>query len=70
MQIESHLAEADGKTTVRLGPDNEWRELDLGNESQCKAFYNFIVGDIKRYFTEAPTQQILLKKRFGFVPTV
>jgi len=48
------LTERAGKVVVKTGTNDKPRELDLADEAQCRAFYDEIVEDIKRYFTAEP----------------
>lgn len=45
------VSEKDGKVNVKLGP-NKAIPIDLNNPSQCNEFYDSIVDNIKRTFTE------------------
>jgi hypothetical protein len=45
------VSENDGKVYVRLGPDKAVL-IDLSNPSQCNEFYDSIVDNVKRTFTE------------------
>lgn len=45
------VSEKDGNVNVKLGP-NKAVPIDLNNASQCNEFYDSIVDNIKRTFTE------------------
>jgi hypothetical protein len=49
------LRESEGsKVMVKRGWEQEPRELDLSNESQCQAFYDGVVERIREYFGRNP----------------
>lgn len=43
-----------GKVMVKRGWEKEDREIDLGNENQCQAFYDGVVERIKEHFGRNP----------------
>jgi len=52
--IELCVNDRDGKVAVKAGRDGKPRTINLQNPTERAAFYDEIVEDVKRYFTEEP----------------
>jgi|SRR5580698_7484809 hypothetical protein len=69
--IEICLTRAKEKVLVKTGANGRTQELDLTNATECEAFYERMVNDVKSFYTTR-VQAVLDNPspvRIGFAPT-